>query len=62
MRIVVCFQDGADFYSEYGDEPHLWTAPFKVLDWDMDAADRARAAFFVWAKANDIQPDFDCPM
>ena len=41
------YQDGADFYSEnYG---HVWTAPFKVLDFDMEGAQRARNEFINWA-------------
>lgn len=55
------FQDGADFYAEeveVDEVTHLWTAPFKVLDRDMAAADKARTEFRTWCEMSDIQAVF----
>lgn len=47
------YQDGADFYdAETGD--CLWSAPFKISDFDCDAADRAKTAFVAWAHSQDL--------
>lgn len=56
---VQVFQDGADFYVTEMDEceaTHTATAPFKVLDSDMEAATKAREWFVsVYAPANKYQ-------
>jgi hypothetical protein len=38
-------QDGANFYIN---EVLVYTAPIKVLDWDLDAAINARRLFEEW--------------
>lgn len=53
------FQDGADFYQEDSDAGLLWSAPFKVRDFDSAAADRARAAFLAWCVEQAITPEWE---
>lgn len=53
------FQDGADFYQEDSDAGLLWSAPFKVRDFDSAAADRARAAFLAWSVEQAITPEWE---
>lgn len=49
MIKLVVYQDGADFYIREEGGPdsvlEVWSAPFKVSDFDMDAANRARGLF-----------------
>lgn len=42
------YQDGADFYHE--ERGHLWSAPYKVADHDIAAAERARVDFLAQYK------------
>ena len=51
------FQDGADFYRD-SDGAHIWSAPFKVRDCDMTAAEKARSAFLAWCAELCFIPEF----
>lgn len=54
MRIE---QDGAHFYD--ADTGQLvWSAPFRVRDFDVPAAQRARAAFKEWAREAGVDVSF----
>lgn len=49
-RTIAFSQDGADFYADEAFGPFalgecVWSAAFKVLDWDMDTAELARRHF-----------------
>lgn len=64
-RVVWFSQDGADFYVDEDFGPFkrgecVWSAAFKVLDWDMDAAELARRHFLaqLTALAPYIEPYF----
>jgi hypothetical protein len=65
LRSVPFSQDGADFYADEAFGPFqrgecVWSAAFKVLDWDMDAATLARRHFLaqLTALAPWIEPIF----
>lgn len=53
---LIIEQDGADFFNDSG---FHWRAPFKVRDFDMEAAERARTAFREWAKGQGLEVTFD---
>jgi hypothetical protein len=64
-RTISFSQDGADFYAEEAFGPFargecVWSAAFKVLDWDTDAAVLARRHFIaqLTALAPYIEPRF----
>ncbi len=64
-RVIRFSQDGADFYADEAFGPFregecVWSAAFKVLDWDMDAADLARRHFVAQLTALEpyIEPAF----
>lgn len=62
QRYVNVHQDGADFYgTPVGNDwaRHIWTAPFKVHDFDMPAAERARAAFIAWCAEQGIAIEWE---
>ncbi len=56
--VLRVYQDGAQFYC---DEVHgeLWEAPFKVMDWDMKAAQEARLLFLSWANVAGLRVEFE---
>lgn len=54
---ITVFQDGAEFYAE-PDGTVVWTAPFKVTDFDIKAAERARKMFLFWAATHNIGVTF----
>lgn len=43
-------QDGKDFYNQDG--LLIWSAPYKVGDFDINAASQARMDFSHWAKTH----------
>lgn len=54
-------QDGADFYNESEAESefgkHVWSAPYRVKDFDMHKAAQARVDFLRHLRDRGISPD-----
>lgn len=63
MTTLLVYQDGADFYcDEDGCENDLsrkiWSAPFKVTDFDLTRAQWAREEFVRVMRSHNIEPIF----
>ena len=59
QRIIEVFQDGADFYDEATGEV-IWRSPLAPRDdWDTPTAEKARLAFKIWCRENDLRPIFE---